>query len=95
MMNSLKAQKARALLVDAKHAVENELNAARQGNTAVDSVDNLEWAMQGIQDMIDSIDRGELIDPPGISYVAGDQWDYRSKAQTAVIEAEYAYKKLI
>lgn len=95
MMNSLKAQKARVLLMDAKRIVEDELNAARRGDPAVDSVDNLEWALKGVQDMIDSIDRGELIDPPGISYVAGDQWDFRSKAQTAVIEAEHAYKKLM
>lgn len=95
MIVDKESEKVRGLLLEAKRAVESEIEAARQGKTIAGPESNFQWALKGIQCMIDSIDQGQLIDPPGIAHVAGDQWDYRAKVSNAVIEAEHAYRKLL
>jgi hypothetical protein len=91
----MKRARVRDLLLEAKQAVETEIEAARQGKSIAGPASNFQWALKGLQDMIDSIDQDQLIDPPGIAHVAGDQWDYRAKVSSAVIEAEHAYKRLL
>lgn len=95
MINTPKAQKAFRCLIDAINLVENELVAVRRGNPAIDTVDILDWMKHGLDEMLASINSGDLIEPPGVGYVAGDRWDYRSKVGSAVIEAEQAYKQLL